>query len=445
MSLQGCFPKKPKNPENGSAQKTGTHYDLAIAVSLLQANEILAPDLEKTVYFGELNLHGQVKWIRGLLPMVIQALKDDYQKIFVPEDNIPELSYLETNSIIPIKSLEDLFNEGMLKQGSIERKKHMGFKNPTAIDYRSILGQKALIDAFLIAAAGNHHMLVIGSPGSGKTMAASRLGGIMPALSEEEILEINMIYSVFSQTGKREWLEERPFRAPHNSASSRALIGGGPKLLPGEVSLAHKGILFLDEFLEFRSDALQALRTVIEKKQAYISMRNGTSCFPADFLLIAAANPCPCGYYATKSGLCSCSLREIKHYRRKLHNPLTDRIDLQVKVDRVSYTELNSEQHNPSSHELKTKVLKAREQQKQRFKKEQFKLNSAIPAEKINIYCPLNESGKKIIAKYVEDNLLSVRAYHKLLKTARTIADCSESETINNEHVLKAIDLRFTE
>jgi len=305
------------------------------------------------------------------------------------------------------------------------------------------MGQENMIEAFKIAAAGNHHMLLIGPPGAGKTMSASRLPSIMPDLDDDEILQINKIYSIASQVASDKWIKTRPFRTPHNTSSSRAVIGGGIKVLPGEISLAHKGILFLDEFLEFRSDTLQSLRTVIEKKEVYISLRNGYASYPADFLLIAASNPCRCGFYEVEGGICSCSLNEIKKYRKKLKNPLTDRIDLQVKVERINYKNLTSSKKNPSSLDIKEKVILARSIQKERYKNEKFKLNSDITPEKIFYYCNLDKSANRIIEKFVEDNLLTARASHKILRISRTLADLENRYMITEEDVKKSMNYRF--
>ncbi|MCG8573047.1 MAG: YifB family Mg chelatase-like AAA ATPase [Spirochaetes bacterium] len=439
------FPVKKITINLGPAEavKSGTHYDLAIAAAILQASGRLEDEDMKYCYFGELNLSGEIKWVRGILPLVVEAIQRGYQKILVPEKNLNELVYLNNSSIIPVKRISDLFLSQPSNLIDYQQAGKKTYQYKKEYDYSHISGQENLIKSFQIAAAGNHHMLIVGPPGSGKTMAASRLPSIMPELTDEEILEINMIYSILSQTEDKRWLTGRPFRTPHNTASYRALIGGGPKLLPGEVSLAHKGILFLDEFLEFKSDTLQALRTVIEKKEAYISLRNGFACYPADFLLIAAANPCPCGYYDTDNGVCSCALREIKHYRRKLRNPLTDRIDIQVKIDRVAYQELSSAGNRLSSKMLAENVKKAREFQAFRYEQDNIYLNAAIPPEKINDYCQIDNGGKKILEKFVDNNLLTARSYHKILKVARTIADLAGAEKINSAHLREALELRF--
>lgn len=424
--------------------KTGTHYDLSIAVALLKASGFLPNNDEKIAYFGELNLSGEVKWIRGILPMVTEAIKDGFEKIYIPEDNFYEVLFLKNENIIPVTNIIDLVEKkdvdkyyfnGQLK---IEEQKE-GYQ----YDYSDIMGQENMVEAFKIAASGNHHMLLIGPPGSGKTMSSSRLPSIMPELNDDEILEINKIYSIASQMATDRWIVNRPFRTPHNTSSSRAVIGGGIKVLPGEISLAHKGILFLDEFLEFRSDTLQSLRTVIEKKEVFISLRNGYATYPADFLLIAASNPCHCGFYEVQGGVCSCSLNEVRKYRKKLRNPLTDRIDLQVKVDRINYKNLTSGKKNQSSKEIKESVSNARLIQSERYKNEKFRLNSEISPDKISYYCALEDRANSLLERFVETNLLTARASHKILRIAKTIADLEQKSLITEEDITKAINYRF--
>lgn len=422
--------------------KKGTHFDLAIAAAILKVTGYITRK-KKTAYFGELNLCGEVKWIRGILPMVLSAIEAGFEKIFIPMDNYHEVTFINNDTIIPVNTLTDLIEKIESDDAYAPETHEIMITDEFIGDYSDIMGQESVIDGFKIAAAGHHHMLIVGPPGSGKTMSAGRMPGIMPDLTKDEIIEINKIQSITNTMMKKNWITKRPFRTPHNSSSTRAIIGGGPKVLPGEISLAHKGILFLDEFLEFRTDALQALRTVIEKKEVFISLRNGWAIYPAHFLLVAAANPCPCGYFDTKDGLCNCSMPTVKKYRKKLRNPLIDRIDLQVKVDRINYHNLINGRKNKTTGQLKDEVLRAREVQNKRFTYEKFKLNSEIPAEKISLYCRLHTDTNKYLESIMEENLLTARACHKILRLARTIADLNNHRDIEISDINTAVTYRF--
>jgi len=424
--------------------KIGTHYDLAIAIALLKAAGYLVNISENIAFFGELNLSGELKWVRGILPLVLEAIKENFEKIIIPYENYNEIAFLKYPNIITAATINEVIEK--LLNNTIEKRDltlNYFFKQTNCGCYSDIMGQKEMIEAFKVAAAGGHHMLIIGPPGSGKTMGASRLPTIMPDLSEEEIFEINKIYSIAAMLQDNNWITTRPFRSPHNSSSVRAIVGGGAKILPGEVSLAHKGILFLDELLEFRIDTLQSLRTVIEKKEVYISLRNGCAVYPADFLLVAACNPCPCGYFGTESGICSCSMNEVKKYRRKLKNPLVDRIDIQLQLDRINYNNLIKGEKNQSSEEIKKIIINARDIQSKRYENEYFKLNSLIPPEKISLYCKMNSGSEKILEEFMEKNLLTARACHKVLRIARTIADLEQDSLIKDSHIKKAIEYRI--
>ena len=435
------FPSKKITINFSPAQtpKMGTHYDLAMAVSILRNQEEL--DIaENAAFFGELSLGGEVKWVRGLLPLAVEAWKYSCEKIYIPYENRNELSCIPPEKIVPIRRLEDIVNENTSKSDETDIRITPKLETKHE-DFSDIKGQDDLIAYFLTAAAGNHHMLVVGPPGTGKTMCASRLPGIMPDLTAEEIIDVNMIYSIASQSSSHsQWVSERPFRAPHSNSSMRALIGGGPKILPGEISLAHKGILFLDEFLEFHADVLQALRTVLERKEVFLSMRSGSSIYPADFLLIAAANPCPCGYYETQ-GICRCTMHDVIRYRRKLQNPLTDRIDIQIQTDCVKYKTLNT-YSKYSSAEMKLLVEHLRKKQLIRYTGENFYLNSDIPADKIRQYCPMSFDAERLLEKIMDEKILSARGCHKILRLARTLADFNNEEIINEEDIKRASQMR---
>lgn len=436
------FPMKriTVNFSPAETHKTGTHYDLAVATAVLKSEKKIKIS-DDSVFFGELNLSGEIKWVRGILPLVNEAINQGYKKIYVPFENLSELSKINSEYIFPLEKLSDI---------TLSEQKHEFVKYEESgakceqPSFEDVKGQDDLVNAFFAAAAGHHHLLIIGPPGTGKTMCASRLPGIMPELTSEELLEVNMIYSIASEFSGGKWINHRPFRFPHNSSSTRAMIGGGPKLLPGEVSLSHKGILFLDEFLEFHSDALQSLRTIIEKKEVRISLRNGYTVYPADFLLIAAANPCPCGLYETDGGICSCSESEVKKYRKKLNNPLSDRIDIQIKAGRVNFDDLYFTHNNKfSSKDLKYKIEEVRRIQANRYENEYFKVNSAIPPEKMRTFCRTSSMAENILEELSDDYLLSARSIHKIIRIARTIADIKNNEVIDEDNILDAFSLRF--
>ncbi len=426
--------------------KIGSHYDLSITVALLIATESITDNSRTTAIFGEVNLSGEIKGVRGILPMVLSAINDGFERIIVPRENLEELRILGSNIIFPVNTVSevvDLYNGGQITN---ESDNFVVFNPIEQIsDFSDIKGQEELIRAFQISSAGNHHLLIIGPPGTGKSMCGSRLPGIMPALTIDELMEINMVYSASNQTKFVHHVTSRPFRAPHNSASSRAMIGGGPKILPGEVSLAHRGILFLDEFLEFKSDTLQALRTIIEKREVYISLRNGSAVYPADFLLIAACNPCPCGNYGIDGHHCSCNNNDVKKYRRKLKNPLTDRIDLQLKIGRVPYSKLTEKQRGISSEQLKNTIKNVREVQRLRYTDEKFSLNSDIPSDKLSYYCPMTSEAELLLSNYAERFILTARSTHKIVRISRTIADLSDNQIINTDHIEEALNFRVLE
>lgn len=434
--------------------KMGTHYDLAIAVSILKGQNYIRFSEKKAAFFGELSLSGEIKWVRGILPLVVEAWRKGFKKIFVPYENWRELTCLEGVTIFPLrhlselKKIEDIKNlKSLLSCEEEERncQKIEVFPRKAALealDYSDIKGQEELIHLFLIAASGHHHTLIVGPPGTGKTMCASRLPSIMPGLTSEEMMAVNMIHSIARESvSVHPWINIRPFRAPHCNSSTRALIGGGPKLLPGEISFAHKGILFLDEFLEFHSDVLQSLRTVIEKKEVYLSMRNGYSTYPADFLFIAAANPCPCGYFET-DGICRCSMKEVEKYRKKLRNPLTDRIDIQAKTGLIKYRDLR-EYPKYSSAEMKELVTLARKRQERRYVNEIFFWNGDIPADKIRNYCTLSKNAEKLLEHIMDENILSARGCHKILRLAKTLCDLKDREEISEKEIKQAASMRF--
>jgi len=435
-------------------QKNGSHYDLGIAVSVLSSSGQIELDGDE-IFFGELSLSGDVRWVRGILPMVIEAQKTGYKKIFIPKDNSEDVKYTDRSNIYYLSNLRELINDEYKHLNNInaESKKHN--KNPsnyleinTSEDSESLInvkGQNNLVEALILAVSGHHHAIVLGPPGSGKTMSLSKITSIMPELNSEEINEINMIHSVFSESKDNyKWIDTRPFRNPNSNISVRGLIGGGPKIVPGEVSLAHNGVLFLDEFLDFHSDSLQVLKTIIEKKEVYLSMRTGNAKYPANFLFLAATNPCFCGYFDSNVKRCSCNEQSVKSYQKVLYSPLIDRIDIQLKVDSLKYKELNTNWGEYRTvDDIRIVVEDIRRTQIERFENEYFKYNSEIPASKIRLYCSMSGDCEELLETLTDKNHLSGRAIHKIIKLSRTIADINHNDKIQDYDLMDAIQFRY--
>jgi magnesium chelatase family protein len=422
--------------------KTGTHYDLAIAMALLAAVGDLPIDCSGYSFFGEVKLDGGVVWVRGLLPLVLKALDSGIKACFIPVENLGELAILGDPRIIAVESIQETVTSLLEGAGTSHTPGSFIRSDIIHPDYSVVNGQGEMVNAFVVAASGRHHMLVTGPPGSGKSLAAHCLPGILPPLTETEIIEVDTIHSIAAENRGQPRFAGRPVRDPHCSVSVRGMVGGGPAVLPGEVSLAHKGVLLLDEFSEFKRDTMQALRTVLDRRESFISMREGWASYPADFMLVATTNPCPCGYYGSQNELCFCSPGDIRAYSRKLHNPLIDRIDLQITVGRVSARAETNRDARLTSGELLKRVIATRNIQAERYRAESFACNASIPAEMINQYCFLDRGDDIWFREYCDDNLLSLRTYHAILRMARTVADLHSEVQICRENLCRAIDLR---
>lgn len=441
------FPKKRViiSLAPGDIKKSGSHFDLAMAIGILQQNEDIAvKNLSDYGFIGELALDGRLRACSGILPMIIAAQRNGLQKVIIPAANLKEAQLVQDMTIIGLQSLGDVvrFLEGKPVDTQCTNAAPNMDDHDKVLDFSDVKGQKELIDAVVLAAAGGHNMLMIGEPGCGKTMIAQRIPSILPAMTEEECLEVTKIYSISGMiSGGHGLIRNRPFRAPHHNASLNALIGGGTNALPGEVSLAHNGVLFLDELAEFSRRTLDALRQPIEDKKVCISRVNGTHTFPSNFMFVTAMNPCPCGYYP--SSKCRCTDYEIIKYRGKISGPIMDRIDIQKEVKPVNYFALEQEDTSASSAEIQRRVEKARKIQQRRYKNDPgINNNAQMSTAMIQRYCTLDKESRKLLKETCESYGYSARVIHKLLRLARTSADLDGVETIRLEDIRRILNYR---
>lgn len=428
-------------------RKQGPSYDLPIAISILEATGRIniSDDVSKILFIGELALNGDVRSVNGILPIALSAHNWGVKKIFVPAANANEASLAKNLEVIPIENLSQLTNHlsGVKKIQTLAPVEFNFSNQEIMFDMAHIQGQEHVKRAMEIAAAGAHNMLMSGSPGSGKTLIARTMPSILPDLVLEEALELTKIYSVAGKLKNNSSLMlSRPFRSPHHTTSGVALVGGGTWPKPGEISLAHRGILFLDEFAEFSRQTLENLRQPLEDGVINVSRAAGNLTFPAKFILVAAMNPCPCGYLNDKEKECLCSKQQTMNYAKKISGPILDRIDLHIDVPRLKFDKLTSNNLGETSNDIKKRIIRARNIQTQRFKSLPFITNSEMSSEAVKKYCKIDEVGSQLLKNAVEKLFLSARAYFRILKLARTIADLDGAVDITPAHLAEAIQYR---
>lgn len=431
-------------------RKEGSAYDLTIAVGILAASEqILAEEIGQYMIMGELSLDGELRAIKGTLPIAIKARQEGFKGLILPEENAREAAVVEGLEIYGVSSIKQVigfFNgDVVLERMHIDiSQEFLSGPEDVEFDFSDVKGQENIKRALEIAAAGGHNVILIGPPGAGKTMLSKRMPSILPPLTMDEALETTKIHSVAGKTGKTQGLvTKRPFRNPHHTISDVALVGGGMNAQPGEISLAHNGVLFLDELPEFKRTVLEVMRQPLEDRIVSISRARFSVEYPASFMLMASMNPCPCGYYNHPEKDCVCAPGVVQKYLSKISGPLLDRIDLHVEVTPVSFSELNKAQRSENSESIRERVMSARQVQTGRYNaSEGVYCNAQMRSKDLRTYCGLDEAGNSLLKTAMERLGLSARAYDRILKVARTIADLDRSVTIDVSHISEAIQYR---
>ena len=425
-------------------KKAGTLYDLPMFIGILAADGDIDEPGDDCAFIGELSLSGELRPVYGALPMAIAAARCGVKKLFVPADNAAEAAFADGISVYPVKNVDELLR---LMRGEVNIEPAAAPALDTLMehmpDFSEVKGQENVKRALEIAAAGGHNILIVGPPGAGKSMMTKRLPGILPDMSRGEMIQSTEIYSVAGLTSREHPIVSmRPFRAPHHTVSAAGLSGGGTSPRPGEISLAHNGVLFLDELPEFRSDVLEVLRQPLEDGEVTVSRVAGTVTYPSRFMLVCAMNPCKCGWYGHPSGRCRCTERDVRRYHSKISGPLLDRIDLIVEVPALDYEELSRRSSAERSADIKKRVNAAREIQRRRFGGDGTMCNAHIGSREMSEICALDAEGEALMHAAFDSMRLSARSYDRILRVARTIADLDGQKNISAEHIAEAIQYR---
>jgi magnesium chelatase family protein len=428
-------------------KKAGPAYDLPIAVGILLSSEQISADLSRTVLLGELSLDGSLRHTNGILPMVALARQEKIATVIVPEMDAREAAIIEGTEIIPVTSLAQLVSyfrgEIAAPEFNLEATAEYSPTTLPSTDLAYVKGQEHVKRALEVAAAGGHNVIMMGPPGSGKTLLARSLPSLLPPMTDEEALEVTKVYSVSGLLpANTPLIQQRPFRSPHHSISNAGLVGGGQWPRPGEISLSHRGVLFLDELPEFGHAVLEVLRQPLEDRVITISRAQGSVTFPANFMLVGAMNPCPCGYYGDPFKQCTCSPSLVARYQKRMSGPFIDRVDIFVEVPHIDYEKLADDNLGEESEKVQARVEAARLTQRQRFKGTGLACNAEMTPTEVREYCQTEESAQSLLKAAMKQLYLSARAFHRILKIGRTLADLEETDIIKAHHIAEAIQYR---